>query len=141
MRDFIDLFQRQRSGLTADDINSGKRAHDYIATYTSVADIWDLKTKWVAIRLSDGGSDGQIYDSKRDAVRHQDFEQQCMYINFGSMLASGGSNARELAIMIAFHRDAYKKGMRLADPDDITGGRQLIMQAEDYDRYTGRVRG
>lgn len=140
MEDFISLQHRMRNGLTVDDLNAGKRAHDYIQTYTQGIDIWDIKSKWVAIRLSDGGSDGQIYDSKQDAVRHQAYEQQCMYVAFGSMLAAGGSNARELAIMIAFHRDAYKRGFRLVDPDLKSGGMDLIMQAADYDRYTGHQR-
>lgn len=142
MRDFLDLFARQSAyGLTADDYNAGQRAHDFIRTYTQGIDIWDIKSKWVAIRLSDGGSDGQIYDTKRDAVRHQNYEQQCMYVSFGSMLAAGGSNARELAIMINYHRRIYQNGGRLVDPDDVYGGKDVIIPASVFDAYNGRVRG
>lgn len=34
----------------------------------------------VAIRLSDGGSDGVLYDNRRDAIRHQLHETLCDYI-------------------------------------------------------------
>lgn len=35
---------------------------------------------WVAIRLSDGGSDGKLYGSKQIATHYQLWEEQCAYI-------------------------------------------------------------
>ena len=35
---------------------------------------------WVAIRLSDGGSDNTIYDTREDAIDHQLFPTQCGYM-------------------------------------------------------------
>jgi len=36
--------------------------------------------RWVACRLSDGGTDGVVYDHKLDAARHQLHPLQCMYV-------------------------------------------------------------
>lgn len=35
---------------------------------------------WIAIRLSDGGSDNTVYDDRSDALRHQLHETQCGYL-------------------------------------------------------------
>lgn len=40
----------------------------------------DAAGYWIAIRLSDGGSDGVIYPSKQHAVAKQIHERQCAYI-------------------------------------------------------------
>lgn len=85
----------------------------------------------MAFRLSDGGSDGVLYDSKRDAVRHQFTESQCAYVCFRSL--ARGSNEYEMAVFLQFNRDAYSKGLRLTDPDDKYGGRVAIPCSSDVD--------
>ena len=35
---------------------------------------------WVAIRLSDGGSDNTTYESRTEAIKHQIFSTQCGYL-------------------------------------------------------------
>jgi hypothetical protein len=72
--------------------------------------------KWVAIRLSDGGSDGVLYDTRRDAIVHQVHEKQCCYVRlppFGQTM-----NYREAESYLTFHRSIYDAGYRLQDPDD-----------------------
>lgn len=81
---------------------------------------------WVAIRLSDGGSDGQLYDKKQAAVRFQLHEMQCAYFSF-RFAPNGFSSAKEAAIFLAWHEAAYDAGMRLPDPDAADGGADLIM--------------
>lgn len=93
---------------------------------------WDeLKTKWVAIRLSDGGHDGTLYDTKRDAVRFQLDEFLCAYISFRNMPA--GINPIEAERFLDWNRRAYKAGFRLPDPDAQHGGAELFPTIEQYD--------
>ena len=70
--------------------------------------------KWVAIRLSDGGSDGVLYDTRPDAIRHQLHEQLCAYFcipPFGSMLTP-----REAEAFLSYARSLYDAGYRIPDP-------------------------
>jgi hypothetical protein len=84
---------------------------------------WDSIGKWVAIRLSDGGSDGNLYLTKQEAVRFQLHEQQCAYVK----LVRDQMSVCEAQIYLAFNRQAYDNGFRMADPDSKTGGRDLIL--------------
>lgn len=69
--------------------------------------------KWVAIRLSDGGSDGILYDKKADAVRFQLHEFQCAYV----CIPPGGMPPNEADVYLRVHRQMYDAGVRFADPD------------------------
>lgn len=69
--------------------------------------------QWVAIRLSDGGSDGQLYDKRADAVRHQLHETQCAYV----CIPLGGMTAVEAESFLNWNRKLYDGGMRMTDPD------------------------
>lgn len=71
--------------------------------------------RWVAIRLSDGGSDGVLYDYRRDAILHQLHEKLCCYVRippFGQMMST-----REAESYLTLHRSMYDAGYRLQDPD------------------------
>lgn len=114
--------------------DAAKRASDIVNSYRVFHEWDDLKTKWVAIRLSDGGHDGVLYDSKRDAVKHQMNEQQCAYVSF--MNLAGGASAKEMAIFLQFNRDAYDRGFRLTDPDNQFGGQEVLMTSAQRDRYS-----
>lgn len=76
---------------------------------------------WLALRLSDGGSDGIAYASKADAIRYQLHEQQCAYLRVPRDHAS----PREMSRYLELHRLLYAKGCRLADPDGDPG-REVI---------------
>lgn len=69
--------------------------------------------KWCAIRLADGDSDGVVYDTRADAVRHQLHEQLCAYI----CIPPGGMQPIEAASYINYHRQLYDAGFRLPDPE------------------------
>ena len=94
--------------------------------------------RWVAIRLIDGGSDGVLYDTKRDAVRHQAHEQRCAYV----CVAPGGMSPCAAESYLATHRKLYDAGFRLADPDAPHGGRQVIprLTREDQRAVMARLR-
>jgi hypothetical protein len=121
-----------------DDLDAGKRAADLVNFYLATMDWSTIRNSFLAIRLSDGGSDGILYDNKRDAVRHQIHEQQCAYVCFRNI--AGGTNARDMLIFLQFNRKAYANGMRLVDPDDQFGGPDVAMTSARVDQMRGRVR-
>lgn len=81
--------------------------------------------KWIAVRLSDGKTDGNIYDTKLQAIGHQLHEFQCAYIK----IPPGGMVPEHGARFLEVNRKLYDKGMRIADPD-----KEAIMPftSEDY---------
>ncbi|MCW2903111.1 MAG: hypothetical protein JWO67_5376 [Streptosporangiaceae bacterium] len=97
--------------------DAGKRAFDIIRGLTVFTPYDERIRSWVAIRMEDGGSDQQLYDSKADAIAHQAWEQQCAYFSFRGA-PEGFSSAKDAAIWLEYHRLMYSAGMRLADPDD-----------------------
>lgn len=69
--------------------------------------------EWVAIRLSDGGSDGVHYPSKGVAANHQFHESLCTYVK----VPPDGMTARAAEVVLSFYRKAYDAGFRQSDPD------------------------
>jgi len=124
--------------VTPELIDAGKRASDQINLHRTFMQWDELKTKWIAFNLSDGSSDGILYDNKRDAIKHQVHEFQCAYVCFKNLIQ--GSTPKEMAIFIQFSRDAYKAGFRLPDPDDVTGGPDVLMTAAQTDYYRQAMR-
>lgn len=92
--------------------DAARRASDIINTHIAALG-WHSRGKWVAIRLSDGGSDDVVYDSRADAVRHQLHETQCCYVQ----LPPTGTTPMEMESFLAFNRKLYDNGMRLQDPE------------------------
>lgn len=74
----------------------------------------DTPSGWVAIRLDDGGSDHQLYDSRDAAIRHQGARSDDrLYLK----LQPGGMGHKEAARLLAFSRKvAATPGYRLSDP-------------------------
>lgn len=117
--------------------DAAKRASDNINAYVTFTPRDELQHKWMAIRLSDGGYDGTLYDSKRDAVRHQSNEFLCAYVSFRNL--PGGSSPQEMEIFLRFNRDAYDAGFRMPDPDDVSGGRDVLMTSGQHDYYRQKL--
>lgn len=69
--------------------------------------------RWVAVRLSDGGTDDVLYDTKKAAVKHQIHETQCAYI----CIPPGGMQVNEALSYLRTNRQLYAANMRLIDPD------------------------
>lgn len=59
--------------------DKGKRASEIVAQHL-LNDREQATHSWVAIRLSDGGSDGVLYDDKNVAVFFQLHPEQCAYM-------------------------------------------------------------
>jgi hypothetical protein len=113
--------------------DAGKRAYDIIKGYVAFIPHDQRVRSWVALRLEDGGSDGELYESKRDAVRHQVNEFLCAYFSYRNS-PSGFASTLDAQLYLNWNRALYDRGMRLPDPDDKAGGPDLItpLTMEDY---------
>lgn len=113
--------------------DAGRRASDTINELLAHNGRQNLAHKWIAIRLEDGSYDGTLYDTRQDCVKHQKDEFMCAYFSF--RLMGNGVQPMEIARVLAYHRDAYKAGFRLPDPEDRNGGLELLMPTATYDLY------
>lgn len=119
--------------------DAARRCSDAVNLHLSALG-FDAIRRWVAIRLADGGSDGTLYDGKRDAVRHQSDEQLCAYV----CIAPGGMNPCQAESFMRTNRSYYEAGFRLPDPDAAHGGRAVIPRVAREDQalqMSGLVRG
>ncbi len=104
-----------QNAVSGPESDAARRMSDLVNLHTVAG-----RTRgYVAIRLSDGGSDGTVYDTRADAIRHQLHEQQCLYLKLGP----AGMTPAVAARLLAMHREIYDAGFRLADPDagDVRG--------------------
>jgi hypothetical protein len=86
--------------------------------------------RWLAIRLSDGGTDGNTYNSMSEAISHQLHESQCAYLK----ITPDGMGQREAELWLAAVRKLYDKGFRITDPDaNVTP--ILPYKREDYSLF------
>lgn len=65
--------------------------------------------RWVAIRLSDGDSDGVVYDTRQDAMNHQFHPLMCLYHKIGLGEAPGPAACD---VLLWYTRLAYDNGNR-----------------------------
>jgi hypothetical protein len=68
---------------------------------------------WIAIRLSDGGSDGYIYEAREDAVRYQLHPEQCAYVK----IPHDDMPPKAAHAFMRFCRQLYDAGYRMTDPE------------------------
>lgn len=85
--------------------DAARRASDTINNHLMVDPMGNHK-KVVAIRLSDGGSDGVVYDDVAAAANHQLHYKQCMYIR----IPLSGMTPQEAEAMLNYHRRVYDAG-------------------------------
>lgn len=70
---------------------------------------------WVACSMQDGRSDGNLYDTRRDAVRHQSDETNRFYLK----VAPGGIQPKEAWVSVVYFRSLRDAGIR-PDHEDVT---------------------
>jgi hypothetical protein len=109
--------------------DAAKRISDAVNLHWA-AQGFDCARRWLAVRLEDGTGGNTLYDNKRDAVRHQLDETLCAYI----CLTGAPMSPCEAEIILKTHRQAYDNGFRLTDPDDMSGGRDIIPRVTTKDR-------
>ena len=90
-------------GLVPSD--AAKRMSDQL-TLHYLADPKGNVGKWCAFRLSDGGTDGVLYDDPRDAAANQLHYRQCAYVP----VRPGSLGPRECEVVLAYHRYVYDLG-------------------------------
>lgn len=84
-------------------IDKGQRCSDLVKQH--LTDDPDLaRESWVAIRLSDGGSDGVLYPLKELAVKFQLHETQCAYLR----VLPGGIPPREATSFLYHTAQLYQ---------------------------------
>lgn len=118
-------------------MDAARRGSDIVNEILASNSFHDIAHKWIAIRLADGGYDGILYDTRRDAVRHQKNEFLCMYMTFHNI--RNGLRPDMLARVLWYHREAYRAGFRLPDPEDKHGGKELAMTTAANDHYRNRI--
>lgn len=72
---------------------------------------------YVAIRLSDGHSDGKVYESWADANRFQLHPDQCMYLQ----VQRRPMPLPEAASLLTMFRRMYETGFRPVNPELMRG--------------------
>lgn len=123
--------------ITVED--AGRRMADTINGRITFYGPWELRSKWMAFRLTDGSSDNNLYDTKLDAVRHVTNELYYCYFTFAR--AMGGVNPRDMQIFLNMSRAAADSPhVRLADPDHKTGGLDAFTSVDMHDQISGRTR-
>lgn len=105
---------------TQDEIDRARRCSDVINMHVMAHQPaggglpdWNGATPWVAIKLSDGSSDGALYPSKAEAAKHQLHENQCAYIT----IPPDGMTVKQALVYLHFTQQMYENGVRIADPD------------------------
>jgi hypothetical protein len=103
--------------------DAARRAHEIVNTHLMV-DPEGNRGRWVALRLSDGGSDGVVYDDVAAAADHQLHYQQCMYVR----IPWGGLPVAEAETLLTYHRRVYDAGNR---PPYLEGYSPIIPNAKE----------
>lgn len=109
--------------------DAAKRMADTYNLHRTV-DPYGVIGKWFAVALSDGTSDGTIYDSKRDCILHQHHNE---YFYAYISIVPSSMSVCDAEIFLDINRKLYDKGIRLVDPDHKKGGRELIKRATRED--------
>ena len=89
-----------------------KRAYEHIRLHYEANKGSDIAGHWVAIRLSDGGSDGNLYPTKMHAAHYQLHEKQCAYI---CLPPFGELSIKEVHRYLQLNEMIYDAGGRLED--------------------------
>jgi hypothetical protein len=120
--------------------DAGRRMSETINGRITFYGPWELRSKWMVFRLSDGQSTNDIYDTKLQAVRHVSNELYYAFFTFAR--AMGGVSPRDAQIFLNMCRAAADSPhVRLSDPDHKTGGLDAFTSVDMHDQIMGRKRG
>lgn len=95
-----------------------------------LADPYGTIGQWLAFKLEDGTTDGTLYASKRAAMVFQKLPDK--YYAF-MQIGPWDCTPKDAETFLALHRKMYEAGIRLGDPDDSKGGREVIKRASRED--------
>jgi hypothetical protein len=109
--------------------DDAKRFADAFNGMLSFHKPWELRMKYAAVRLSDGGMRSEIYDSIEDARKDTaNSPDQFAYVAYRSYM--GGLSREHAQIFLSVHR-IMPSNVRQGDPDN--GRSELIMSTETGD--------
>jgi hypothetical protein len=115
--------------------DAARRMSDQINARLVFTPHWEIHNCYMAFKLADGDTDGVLYESKQDAIRHCPDERWYAFFCFRS--AMGGVNPKDCQIFLDVHRHAYSvPGGHLSDPD---GRPDLIISDYGYNVLSKRV--
>src|SRR4051812_25494453 len=99
-------------------IDAASRMRDAVNLEVVAAEALGIRViKWLAIKLEDGRSNGEVYESRKDAVRHtQNLSDGWFYTRVGAETMG----EREAIIVLQQARQAFSKGVVFADEAPIT---------------------
>ena len=92
--------------------DAARRLSDAVSLHMTVSKT-DAVGRWVASRLSDGWTDGSLYDTKRDAMRHTTVPELYCFVK----IPFEGMNYQEAEIFLNYNRQLYDNGYRMPDPE------------------------
>lgn len=116
-------------GQIAADRDAAKRISDAVNLHlvANKQEIWEVGTeggfdkhgsavgRWIACKLSDGSSDGVLYETRNDAIKHQLHELQCCYIK----IPFDGMSEKDAWHFLKIHRQVYDAGFKMTDPEGV----------------------
>lgn len=82
------------------------------ADRVNLARIAGCTAMWVAIRLADGGGDGNVYDSREAAIRHQSRPEFCTFVQ----VPPDGMQDHEAQALLDYWRAVHDAGVHDGDP-------------------------
>lgn len=114
---------------------ASKRVNDTYNLHRT-ADVHGAIGGWFAAALSDGTSDGQLYPSKKSAIRHQHHNE--MYYTY-IQITPANMTVCAAEAMLTVARKMYDAGFRMTDPDDMR--REPIKRSTVEDQMAFAYRG
>lgn len=103
---------------TQEELDAARRMADAVNlhVHAALAENRD-RPGYVAIRLSDGRSpDGVLYDTRRDAARHNLNDRAAFYVKVGKDTMP----AREALVVLKLARLAFERGVVFAEEEVVT---------------------
>lgn len=99
---------------TQDEWDAAARLRDAVNMHLA-AQGDDAHGKYIAVRLADGSSDGNLYDTRRDAARHQVDDPWCFYVK----VCVGGMQITEAWVVLTYARQAKRRGVVFSEEEVI----------------------
>lgn len=94
--------------------DAARRMSDAISLHLA-ADPDNAYGKYMGFKLRDGESDGVLYDTRSDAIRHQKSMDAMCYVQ----IRPGGMSPRVCEDFLIGHRAMHDAGYRIPHPEDV----------------------
>lgn len=91
-----------------------KRFHDGVALHI-LADAEQARNSWIAVKLSDGSVSSDLYDTRTQAIAHQEKDDEFFYI----CIPPTGVTYREAEAIIRVNRGLASQGMRMGTEQEF----------------------